>query len=187
MSFMSIEQQEKIAEFIRHCGDDPTREGMANTPQRHLKAMEFLTSGYKMSLPEVINGALFASDISDMVIVRDIEFYSLCEHHLLPFMGKCHIGYIPNGKVLGLSKFGRVVDMFAHRFQIQEGLSKQIADAIYSVTQASGVGVIIEAKHTCMMMRGIQKQHSCMATSVMLGSFRDNQDTRNEFLNLVRG
>lgn len=179
--------EHQIAEFIRHCGDDPTREGMKDTPKRHIKAMEFLTSGYKQSLPEVINNALFESDMNEMVVVKDIEFYSLCEHHLLPFMGKCNIGYIPNGKVLGLSKFGRIVDMFAHRFQIQEGLCKQIAETIHSVTEAAGVGVIIEAKHMCMMMRGIQKQHSCMTTSVMLGSFRDNQNTRNEFLKLVYG
>ena len=183
---MKNEHEQQIIDFIRHCGDDPTREGMLDTPKRHIKSMEFLTSGYHKKLDDVINNALFNSEMNEMIIIKDIEFYSLCEHHLLPFMGKCHIGYIPNGKVLGLSKFGRIVDMFAHRFQIQEGLSQQIADTIQSVTNAKGVGVVLEAKHMCMMMRGIQKQHSCMTTSVMLGSFRKNTNTRNEFLSLLR-
>jgi GTP cyclohydrolase IA len=183
---MITTKEEEIANLIRHYGDDPSRDGMRNTPSRHLKAMEYLTSGYKKTLKEVTNNALFKTDMQEMVIIRDIELYSLCEHHMLPFMGKCHIGYIPKNKVLGLSKFGRIVDMFSHRFQIQEGLTQQIADAIMSVTSAQGVGVVIEAKHMCMMMRGIQKQHSSMITSVMLGSFQDNQNTRNEFLNLIK-
>ncbi|MFA7553208.1 MAG: GTP cyclohydrolase I FolE [Spongiibacteraceae bacterium] len=165
--------------------DDPSREGLLDTPKRAAKAFEFLNRGYKQTVEEVVNGALFASDNSEMIIVRDIELYSLCEHHLLPFIGKCHVAYIPSGKVIGLSKIARIVDVFARRLQIQENLTTQIATAISELTQAEGVAVIIEAKHLCMMMRGVEKQNSKMQTSSMLGAFRDNPATRNEFLSLL--
>lgn len=173
----------KIIELV---GEDPGREGLSDTPLRAAKAMQFLTQGYGQTLEEVVNGALFESDTNEMIVVQDIELFSLCEHHLLPFIGKCHVAYIPSKRVLGLSKVARIVDMFSQRFQIQENLSKQIADAIQSVTDASGVGVIIEAQHMCMMMRGVQKQNSMMKTSVMLGAFRNNVSTRMEFLQLLK-
>jgi len=177
-----IEAYEKI---ITSIGEDLTRPGLVDTPKRAAKAFEFLTKGYHQNLDEVINNALFPSDSSEMVIVKDIELYSLCEHHLLPFVGKCHVAYIPNGKVLGLSKVARIVDMFARRLQIQENLVMQIANTIEQVTEAEGVAVIIEARHMCMMMRGVEKQNSVMKSSAMLGSFRDNQATRSEFLSLI--
>jgi GTP cyclohydrolase I len=161
------------------------RPGLLDTPERAAKAFAYLTSGYTMDLDEVINNALFPSDSEEMVIVKDIELYSLCEHHLLPFIGKCHVAYIPNGKVLGLSKVARVVDMFSRRLQIQETLAQQIASTIQEVTEARGVGVILEAKHMCMMMRGVEKQNSTMKTSSMLGQFRTDQGTRTEFLTLL--
>jgi GTP cyclohydrolase I len=148
--------------------------------------MKFLTRGYQQSLESVVNGALFPSDNSEMVLVKDIELYSMCEHHILPFIGKAHVAYIPQGRVIGLSKIARIVDMFARRLQIQENMTKQIAEAIMQVTQAAGVGVVIEAQHMCMMMRGIEKQNASMKTSMMLGSFRDNLATRNEFMALIR-
>ena len=168
-------------------GEDPEREGLLDTPKRAAKAMQYLCHGYEQNLEEIVNGALFASDNDEMVILKDIELYSLCEHHLLPFIGKAHVAYIPTGKVLGLSKLARIVDMFARRLQIQENLTRQIADAIQDVTQAAGVAVVIEAKHMCMMMRGVEKQNSSMVTSVMLGEFRENAATRSEFLSLVNG
>ncbi len=173
----------KIIELV---GEDPTRHGLSDTPFRAAKAMQFLTQGYAQTLEDVVNDALFESDTNEMVIVQDIELFSLCEHHLLPFIGKCHVAYIPSKRVIGLSKVARIVDMYAQRFQIQENLSKQIADAIQSVTDATGVGVIIEAQHMCMMMRGVQKQNSIMKTSVMLGAFRNNVSTRMEFLQLLK-
>jgi GTP cyclohydrolase IA len=176
----------QIKDLIRHCGDDPEREGLNKTPQRFLKAMQYLTHGYQQNLNEIINEAIFSSDMSQMVIVKDIELYSLCEHHLLPFIGKCHIGYFPNGKVLGLSKIARIVDMFARRLQIQENLTDQIAQCLLNVVDAKGVGVVIEAQHMCMMMRGVQKQNSSMTTSTMLGMFRDNERSRREFLTLIK-
>lgn len=172
-------------EIITGLGEDPEREGLIDTPKRAAKAMQFLTSGYQTSLDEVINGAIFSSDNDEMVVVQGIEFYSLCEHHMLPFIGRCHIGYIPNGKVLGLSKFARIIDLYARRLQIQENMTKQIADTIQEVTDCKGVGVIVEAQHMCMMMRGVQKQNSMMRTSVMQGSFRANQATRSEFMRLA--
>lgn len=172
--------------ILTELGEDITRDGLKDTPKRAAKAMQFLTRGYHQSLDEVVNGAIFESDNDEMVVVKDIELYSLCEHHLLPFIGKCHVAYIPTGKVIGLSKIARIVDMFARRLQIQENLTKQIADAVSEVTQATGVAVIIEAKHMCMMMRGVEKQNSIMSTSVMLGQFRKSQATRTEFLQLVK-
>ncbi len=178
--------EKEFASIIESLGEDLTREGLVDTPKRAAKAMRFLTRGYQQELDEVINGALFPTDNSEMVIVKDIELYSLCEHHMLPFIGKCHVAYIPQGKVIGLSKIARIVDMFARRLQIQENMTKQIADAIMHATGAAGVGVVIEAKHMCMMMRGVEKQNSSMKTSMMLGSFRKSQATRSEFLALIR-
>lgn len=174
-------------ELIVGIGEAPEREGLRATPGRAARALEFLTRGYAQNVEEVVNNALFESDLDEIVLVKDIELYSLCEHHLLPFVGKCHVGYLPQGRVLGLSKVGRIVDMFARRLQIQETLTQQIASTIAEVTGAAGVGVIVEAQHLCMAMRGVQKQHSMMKTSVMLGDFRDNAPTRAEFLQLVGG
>jgi len=177
--------EEAYKKIITECGEDLNRPGMADTPKRAAKAMRFLTRGYSQNLDDVINNALFPSDSREMVIVKDIELYSMCEHHLLPFIGKAHVAYIPEGKVLGLSKIARVVDMFARRLQIQENLTTEIAETILAVTGAKGVGVIIEAQHMCMMMRGVEKQNSSMKTSSMLGTFRNNPTTRAEFLSLV--
>jgi GTP cyclohydrolase I len=165
--------------------DDVTRPGVLDTPRRAAKAMQFLTRGYRQTLEEVVNGALFPTGNREMIVVQNVEMYSLCEHHLLPFIGKCHVGYIPSGRVLGLSKIARVVDMFARRLQIQEELTFQIAEALQAVTGAEDVGVIVEAQHLCMMMRGVEKQNSVMKTSAMLGAFRENAATRSEFLNLL--
>lgn len=178
--------ESQFENLIRTLGDDPAREGMINTPSRARKAFEFLTQGYRDNLDTIINGAIFESRADEMVIVKNIELYSLCEHHLLPFFGKCHIAYLPNGKILGLSKFARIVDHFAKRFQVQENLTVQIAEYVRDITQAKGIGVIIEAQHLCMMMRGVEKQNSSMITSHMLGAFRDDGRTRNEFLVLVK-
>ena len=182
---MTDKLQGHYSEILDILGEDINREGLVDTPKRAAKAMQFLTDGYHKKLEDVVNGAIFESETDEMVIVQDIEFYSLCEHHVLPFIGRCHIAYLPNGKVLGLSKFARIVDMYARRLQIQEGLTKQIADAVLEVTNAKGVGVIMEGKHMCMMMRGVQKQNSSMVTSVMLGSMRNSQATREEFLRLI--
>ena len=172
-------------EILIGLGENPDREGLIDTPARAAKAMQYLCHGYEQSVDEIVNGALFASDNDEMVIVDNIELYSLCEHHLLPFIGKAHVAYIPTGKVLGLSKIARLVDMFARRLQIQENLTRQIADAVQQVTGAAGVAVVIEAKHMCMMMRGVEKQNSTMNTSVMLGAFRESSNTRQEFLQLI--
>ncbi len=177
--------EEQYRSILKMIGEDPNRGGLVDTPVRAAKAMSFLTRGYGETLEQVVNNALFDSETSEMILVQDIELYSMCEHHMLPFIGKCHVAYVPTGKVLGLSKVARIVDMYARRLQIQENLTKQIAEAIQEVTEASGVGVIIEAQHMCMMMRGVEKQNSKMKTSVMLGSFRDNQITRAEFLSLI--
>lgn len=173
-------------EILVQVGEDISREGLVDTPERAANAMRYLTKGYHENLGEIINDALFDSDMSEMVVVKDIEMYSMCEHHLLPFLGKCHVGYIPNGKVLGLSKIARIVDYFARRLQIQERLTSEIAHCIETITGAHGVAVVIEAKHLCMMMRGVEKQNSVMATSVMLGDMRDSSSSRMEFLNLIR-
>ena len=177
--------EKAFEKIISLTGEDLSRPGLTKTPARAAKAFEYLTSGYNVDLNQLINNALFPSDSEEMVMVKDIELFSLCEHHLLPFIGKCHVAYIPNGKVLGLSKIARVVDMFSRRLQIQETLAQQIASTIQKVTSAQGVGVIIEAKHMCMMMRGVEKQNSSMKTSAMLGLFRSNQSTRTEFLALL--
>ena len=171
--------------ILEQVGEDPEREGLLDTPSRAAKAMEFLTKGYGETLESLVNEALFASDTSEMILVQDIELYSMCEHHMLPFIGKCHVAYLPTGRVLGLSKVARIVDMYARRLQIQENLTKQIAEAIHSVTGAAGVGVIIESQHMCMMMRGVEKQNSMMKTSMMLGQFQADQSTRMEFLSIL--
>jgi GTP cyclohydrolase I len=158
--------------ILEQVGEDPSRDGLLDTPSRAANAMAFLTKGYGETLDEIVNEALFTSETSEMIIVQDIELYSMCEHHMLPFIGKCHVAYLPTGKVLGLSKVARIVDMYARRLQIQENLTKEIAEAIHSVTNAAGVGVIIEAQHMCMMMRGVEKQNSMMKTSMMLGQFK---------------
>jgi len=172
--------------IITAIGEDLTRPGLTDTPLRAAKAMQFLTRGYSQDIDRVINDAMFPSDSEEMVIVKNIELYSMCEHHMLPFIGKCHVAYLPKGKVIGLSKIARIVDMFARRLQIQENLTKEIAEIIIEKTGASGAGVIIEAQHMCMMMRGVEKQNSVMTTSCMLGAFRNSQNTRNEFLSLIR-
>ncbi len=171
--------------IIEAIGEDVNREGLRDTPKRAAKAFEFLTHGYHQSVEQIVNGALFNADNEEMIIVKNIELYSLCEHHLLPFIGKCHVAYIPRGKIIGLSKVARLVDMFARRLQVQEKLNKDIAEVMMKITSAWGVGVIIEASHLCMMMRGVEKQNSVMTTSVMLGTFREDTRTRAEFLSLV--
>lgn len=180
---MTMEQA--FLDILTQIGEDPQRAGLVDTPKRAAKAMEFLTQGYSMDIDEVINNAMFPSDTDEMVIVKNIELYSMCEHHMLPFIGKCHVAYIPNGKVIGLSKIARVVDVYARRLQIQENLTNEIANCIVTKTNAAGAAVIIEAQHMCMMMRGAQKQNSIMTTSCMLGAFRNSQSTRAEFLSLL--
>jgi GTP cyclohydrolase I len=181
----------KIAELVRamivQLGEDPTREGLRRTPERFEKALRYLTSGYRQDPEKLLNGAMFSVGYDEMVVVKDIEIYSLCEHHLLPFFGKCHVAYIPNKKVVGLSKIARLVNMYARRLQIQERLTSQIAKTIEDKLSPQGVGVIIEARHLCMVMRGVEKQNSAAVTSAMLGVFRENKQTRDEFLSLVRG
>ena len=171
--------------LLKAIGEDTHRKGLKDTPIRAARAFRYLTDGYNEDPKKVINNAIFPSDTDEMIIVKDIEMYSLCEHHLIPFFGKCHVGYLPNGKIIGLSKIARIVDIFARRLQVQENLTKQIAEAILHYTKARGVGVVIEAKHLCMMMRGVEKQNSVMTTSVMLGTFRKDRRTRSEFLSLV--
>lgn len=180
----NIEQD--VRNILLAMGEDPTREGLIDTPKRVAKSYEFLTRGYHQSLEEVVNGALFEAESDDMVIVRNIEFFSLCEHHMLPFFGKCHVGYIPQKKIIGVSKVARIVDLFARRLQVQERLTKQISEALMEILDAEGVGVVMEARHLCMQMRGVEKQHSEMTTSAMLGSFRRELATRNEFTRLIR-
>ncbi|MGV8888162.1 MAG: GTP cyclohydrolase I FolE [Pseudomonas sp.] len=185
LSLPQNSMSQSYREILIGLGENPDREGLQDTPARAAKAMQYLCHGYEQSVEEIVNGALFASDNDEMIIVDNIELYSLCEHHMLPFIGKAHVAYIPTGKVLGLSKIARLVDMFARRLQIQENLTRQIADAVQQVTGAAGVAVVIEAKHMCMMMRGVEKQNSTMNTSVMLGAFRDSSNTRQEFLQLI--
>jgi GTP cyclohydrolase IA len=171
--------------LLEAIGEDTEREGLLKTPTRAARAFEFLTNGYRQDLDKIVNGAIFESDASEIVLVKDIELYSLCEHHLLPFIGRAHVAYIPNGKVIGLSKVARIVDVFARRLQIQENLSVQIADALMKSLHPSGVAVVIEARHLCMMMRGVEKQNSVMKTSCLLGSFKEDARTRSEFLALL--
>jgi GTP cyclohydrolase IA len=178
--------QDLYKKLLEELGEDVNREGLQKTPERAAKAFQYLTRGYDQSVDEVINGAIFESDMDEMVIVKGIELYSICEHHLLPFFGKCHVAYIPNGKIIGLSKIARIVDLFSSRLQLQENLTMQVADTILKYTGAEGVGVVVEARHLCMMMRGAQKQNSVMTTSCMLGSFRKDQATRSEFLSLIK-
>jgi GTP cyclohydrolase I len=177
--------QEAFAAIIENVGEDLSRPGLKDTPNRAAKAMQFLTRGYTQDVNKIVNGALFPTTSNEMVIVKNIELYSLCEHHLLPFIGKCHVAYLPSNTVIGLSKIARIVDMFASRLQIQEHLTQQIAETIWEITSARGVGVIIESQHMCMMMRGVEKQNSVMTTSCMLGAFREKQTTRSEFLSLI--
>jgi GTP cyclohydrolase I len=182
----SLTTQELYREILLRIGEDPARDGLVDTPERMEKSMAFLTRGYAMDVNAVLHEALFDVDYDEMVIVKDIEFFSMCEHHLLPFFGKAHVAYVPNGKVIGLSKIPRVVDVFARRLQVQERLTTQIAEAISAAINPQGVAVILEAQHLCMMMRGVEKQHSATVTSAMLGVFKTQQQTRNEFLSLVR-
>lgn len=177
--------EELIRAMLTELGEDPSRDGLIDTPKRVSAAYRFLTSGYKKDIEEVINGAIFECEANHMIIVKDIEFYSLCEHHMLPFYGCCHIGYIPRGRVLGVSKLARVTEIFSRRLQIQERLTNQIARLIMDTVKPEGVGVVVEAKHLCMMMRGVEKQDSAMITSAMLGSFHSSDATRNEFLQLI--
>ena len=181
-----MDMQQNIREILIELGEDPEREGLVKTPERVDRSWRFLTRGYHQNLDEVVNGALFEAESDDMVIVRDIEFFSMCEHHMLPFFGKCHVGYIPKKKIIGVSKIARIVDMFARRLQVQERLTKEIAHAIYDILDAEGVGVVMDARHLCMQMRGVEKQNSVMTTSSMLGSFRRELATRNEFTRLIR-
>ena len=178
--------QKNIREIIVDLGEDPEREGLLKTPARVERSLRFLTRGYHQNLEDVVNGALFEAESDDMVIVRDIEFFSMCEHHMLPFFGKCHVGYIPNKKIIGLSKVARIVDMFARRLQVQERLTKDISHALMDILDAEGVGVVMDAQHLCMQMRGVEKQNSITTTSSMLGSFRRELATRNEFTRLIR-
>jgi GTP cyclohydrolase I len=178
--------QELVSQLLAELGEDPLREGLRDTPKRVEKSLKFLTSGYRADIDEVINNALFSVDYSEMVIVKDIDFYSLCEHHLLPFFGKCHIAYIPQKKVIGLSKIPRLVDVFARRLQVQERLTHQVAEVIEQKIAPLGVAVVMEGTHLCMAMRGVEKQNSLAITSAMLGAFRDNARTRSEFLELIR-
>ena len=178
--------EEHITAILRHLGEDPGREGLLKTPQRMRESLEFLTAGYRQNLAEIVNGALFEEAADEMIAVCSIEMYSLCEHHMLPFVGKAHVAYLPKGKVIGLSKLPRIVDMYARRLQVQERMTTQIAKALMDVLQPQGVGVVIEADHFCMRMRGVEKQSSYAVTSCMLGRFRSDARTRAEFLNLVQ-
>jgi GTP cyclohydrolase I len=180
-------KEQLVRSMLEEIGEDPDREGLRRTPLRVAKALDFLTSGYQQSAEDIIKTAVFAEDCKEMVVVRDIEFYSMCEHHMLPFFGRAHVGYLPNGKVVGLSKIARVVDVFARRLQVQERLTNQVADALMENLGAHGVAVVMEASHTCMMMRGVQKQNSRTITSALRGKFRDCPMTREEFLRLAHG
>ena len=178
--------QKQIKDILIEIGEDPDREGLIKTPERVEKAWQYLMRGYKQDVDSVVNGAIFQAESDDMIIVRNIEFFSMCEHHMLPFFGKCHVGYIPNKKIIGVSKIARIVDMFARRLQVQERLTKEISHALMEILDAEGVGVVMDAQHLCMQMRGVEKQNSVMTTSSMLGSFRRELATRNEFTRLIR-
>ncbi len=178
--------EQAFHELLEAIGEDPERQGLAKTPARAARAFEFLTQGYRQSVAAVVNGAIFDSEASEIILVKDIELYSMCEHHLLPFIGRAHVAYIPSGKVIGLSKVARIVDVFARRLQIQENLTTQIAESLMECLHPSGVAVVVEAKHLCMMMRGVEKQNSVMKTSCLLGSFKEDARTRSEFLSLLK-
>ena len=180
------ELRDLVHRMLELLGEDPARNGLLRTPERVDKALRFMTKGYEQDLDQLLNGAMFPIDYEEMVIVKDIDFFSLCEHHLLPFFGKCHVGYLPNKKVVGLSKIPRIVDVFSHRLQVQERLTVQIAETLQEKLNAHGVGVVMEARHLCMMMRGVEKQNTVAVTSEMRGVFRDQQQTRDEFLKLIR-
>ncbi|HHL71847.1 MAG TPA: GTP cyclohydrolase I FolE [Bacteroidetes bacterium] len=177
--------EELVRRMLVEIGEDPEREGLVRTPHRVAKSMHYLTGGYKTDISEIINGAIFTEDYEEMVLVNDIDFYSLCEHHMLPFFGKCHVGYIPNGKIIGLSKIPRIVDVFARRLQVQERMTTQIAETLMEYLQPAGVAVVTEARHLCMMMRGVEKQNTTVKSSAMYGAFRDDQRTRDEFMQLI--
>ena len=181
----SVVVEEIVQRMLELIGEDPGREGLRRTPHRYARALEFLTAGYRVDIRKVLNGAVFSEKYSEMVIVKDVDLFSLCEHHLLPFFGKAHVAYIPNGKIVGLSKIPRIVEAFARRLQVQERLTQQIAETLYDVLSPQGVGVVIEARHMCMMMRGVEKQNSVATTSAMLGTFRSDEKTRQEFLHLI--
>jgi GTP cyclohydrolase IA len=187
VSLTSASFEELLRELIVRLGEDPDRDGLTRTPERMQRSLEYLTKGYREDPEKLLKGALFNVDYDEMVIVKDIEMFSLCEHHLLPFFGKVHVAYIPKGKVIGLSKLPRLIDIFARRLQVQERLTTQIAETIQHAIEPQGVGVVIEARHLCMMMRGVEKQHSAAVTSSMLGAFREEKETRDEFLALIRG
>lgn len=177
--------EKSVEDILRHIGEDPKREGLLRTPVRVARALEFMTSGYGQDVEKVLNGAIFNEKYDEMVIVKDIDFFSMCEHHMLPFYGRAHVAYIPNGKIVGLSKIPRIVEIFARRLQVQERMTQQIAETLFDALEPDGVAVVIEAKHLCMMMRGVEKQNSLATTSAMLGSFREDERTRNEFLKLI--
>ena len=183
---VEFELEDLVREFLAKIGEDPSREGLQKTPYRVARAYEFLTKGYRQDIDAVMNNAIFEEKYSQIVIVKDIDFYSLCEHHLLPFFGKVHIAYIPDGKIIGLSKLPRIVEVFARRLQVQERMTEQIAETLYQYLQPRGVGVVVEGQHLCMMMRGVEKQNSVATTSAMLGEFHDDVKTREEFFNLIR-
>ena len=178
--------QEITKLLLSEIGEDPTREGLINTPERVAKAWDFFSQGYRTNVQEIVNGAIFEEDCSEMVVVRDIEFFSMCEHHMIPFFGRCHVGYLPNKKIIGLSKIPRIVDAFSQRLQVQERLTNQIAETLLDILDPVGVGVIMEGRHLCMQMRGVEKQNSFATTSSMLGQFRESPETRSEFLSIIR-
>lgn len=180
-----VDLEELVRNLLLAVGEDPNRDGLGRTPRRVARSLEFLTEGYRMSIKELLSGAVFEEKYNEMVIVKDIDFYSICEHHLLPFYGKCHIAYIPNGKILGLSKIPRIVEVYSRRLQVQERFTQQVADTLYDLLNPAGVAVVAEAHHLCMMMRGVEKQNSVATTSAMLGVFREDIRTREEFLNLI--
>lgn len=182
----TLDLESLYTQILENIGEDPTRQGLLKTPQRASNALEFMTSGYTQKLNEILNNAIFDETFDEMVIVKDIEFYSLCEHHILPFWGKCHVGYLPRNRIIGLSKIPRIVDMFSRRLQVQERLTREIAEAIQTAIDPTGVGVVIEGQHMCMMARGVEKQASSMATNAMIGTFREDSSTRSEFLRSVQ-
>ncbi len=177
--------KEITKDLLIEIGEDPTREGLLKTPERVAKAWDFFSQGYRVNVQDIVNGAIFEEDCSEMVVVRDIEFFSMCEHHMIPFFGRCHVGYLPNNKIIGLSKIPRIVDVFSQRLQVQERLTSQVAETLMDILDPNGVGVVMEGRHLCMQMRGVEKQNSFATTSAMLGQFRDSAETRSEFLSII--